>query len=437
MSETTRRRTVVDESTLALGIGQRIRAARVGAGLTQQQLAGDRYTKAYVSALEKGHAKPSMAAINYLAERLALPVSHFLAGPDARWDRLEADLLLASGQWQPAADAFQALADSTVDSAFRAEVLRGQAEALCRLGRGMDAIRPATEAMDLFRRLRRQRDAVLAGYWLANALYLAENTAEARSILRMLIDQVRAGLDVEPDLEMRLLTAASYVESWDGNHRTAVTFLEEARALAADLDDRRRAAFYSALATAYFESGDLEGAIRAGNQSLALFRAAAAEREASMLQNNLANAYLELGNLQRARQLATMARRDHERDGGERELATVLDTEARIQLASGNVTEGVELARRAMEAALASDNRKALADATVTMARASVAAGRPEQAIGMYADAAALLRERGSRSRLAEVVGEWADVVANLGDHEGAFSLAREALRGVAPRPPA
>ena len=41
---------------LARRIGQRIREARHRAGLTQQQLAGERYTKAYVSALETGIA---------------------------------------------------------------------------------------------------------------------------------------------------------------------------------------------------------------------------------------------------------------------------------------------------------------------------------------------------------------------------------------------
>lgn len=422
---------VVDDSSLALEVGQRIRAARVASGLTQEQLAAGRYTKAYVSALEKGKAKPSMAALNFLAERLRLPASHFVRGHDARWDRLEADLLLASGRWQEAADSYATLADSTVDSSFRAEVLRGQAEALCRLGRGLEAIRPATESMDLFRRLRRPRDAVLAGYWVANALYLAENAAEARSILRMLIDQVRGGLDVEPDLEMRLLTAASYVETWDGNHRVAVTYLEQARAQSVDLDDRRRAAFYSALASAYFASGDMEGAIRHGNQSLALYRAAEAEQESALIQNNLANAYLELGNLARAKQLAAVALRENEREGTGREMATVLDTQARIQLAGGKVSTAVDLARRAMEAALASENQKALADATVTLARASVQAGRLQAAIGMYEDAAVLLREHGSPARLAQVMGECADIVAMLGDHERAFHLTREALRGV------
>ena len=62
----TRRRVVVDQRALAQAIGTRIRAARLAAQLTQQELAGDRYTKAYISALELGHAKPSMAALDYL-----------------------------------------------------------------------------------------------------------------------------------------------------------------------------------------------------------------------------------------------------------------------------------------------------------------------------------------------------------------------------------
>jgi tetratricopeptide (TPR) repeat protein len=431
MSAITRRRTVVDDSPLARGIGERIRSARLNAGLTQQQLAEGRYTKAYVSALEKGRAKPSMAALNFIAGRLGLPAAHFLGADDGRWSRLEADLLLASGRWQEAVDAYEDLTRTASDRASRAESLHGEAEALCRLGRGMDAIKPATEALDLYRGLRRDHDAVLAGYWLANALYLAENAAEARSVLRMLLDQVRAGVSVSPDLQMRLLTGAAYVETWDGNHHAAVTYLEEARALSADMDDRRRAAFLSALAIAYYDSGDLEGALRAGNQSLALFRAADAQHETALLENNLANAYLAVGNLARATELVAEAHRRHERSGDDRELANVLDTEARISLAGGHVEAALELAGRAVAVANAADNRKALADAQLTIARAQVAAGRLREALELYEQAATGLRQHGSRARLAEVLSEWADVVAGLGNHEKAYQLTREALRGI------
>ncbi len=303
MVSTTRKRIKVDDSALAQRVGEKIKMARLAAGLTQQQLAEGRYTKAYISALENGHSKPSMAALNFIADRLGVPAAQFVASNTHGRLRLEADLLLASGQWQEALDAYEELLQSSTDRATRAETLRSQAEALCRLGRGMDAIRPATEALALFDSLGRETDAAAAGYWLANAQYLAENIAEARSVLRMLLDRVRAGVRVDPDFQIRLLTGASYVESWDGNHEAAVAYLEEARGLSADMDDRRRAAFLSALATAYVDRGDLEGAIRAGNQSLALFRSADAKYESALIENNLANAYLALGNLARASEL--------------------------------------------------------------------------------------------------------------------------------------
>src|SRR6478735_8458416 len=101
----TRTRIVVDDSVLASRIGARIRAARLAAAMTQQQLAAGRYTKAYISALEKGHAKPSMAALNFISQRLGLPASRFLADANSSWDRLSADLALASGDWLGAADA--------------------------------------------------------------------------------------------------------------------------------------------------------------------------------------------------------------------------------------------------------------------------------------------------------------------------------------------
>jgi tetratricopeptide (TPR) repeat protein len=293
----------------------------------------------------------------------------------------------------------------------------------------MEAITPAAEALELFDRSDRRRDAILAGYWLAYAQYLADNAAEARSILRMLLDRVRAGVEVESDVVMRLLTAAAYVETWDGKHQRAVTYLEEARGLTRDVDDRRRASFLSALASAYLHSGDIEGAVRTGSQSIALYRAFEAEHEVALVANNLANAYLAVGNLGRASELAAEAHREHEGVRGSRELATVLDTEARIKLAGGDTNGAIELAERAMAAAKAVDNQRALADAQLTLAQAATAEGRNEDAIRFYEGAAELLRASGSGLRLVTVLTEWADLLAAGGDHEQAYALTREALR--------
>ncbi|MDQ3447618.1 MAG: helix-turn-helix domain-containing protein [Chloroflexota bacterium] len=428
MRTLTRRRIVVDDSALALRIGGRLREARKHAGMTQQQLAEGRYTKAYVSALEKGHAKPSMAALNFFSGRLALPPSHFLGDPTSRWDRLDADILLASGSWQSALDAYDSILAQPLDRSLRAEALRGRAEAFCRLDRGAEAIASATESLETFHALGRERDAALVTYWLAYGQHLVDNTAEAAALLGGLLARLRAQDDLDPDLRVRVLIALSSLESTEEHHRSALGYLEEARVMAADLDDWRRAAFLSQLAYSYTGAGDVEAAIRTGVESLGLFRAAEAEREAAVLENYLALAYLRIGNVERASDFAAHARSRHTEDGNRRALAHVADTEAQIALAGGDTAAALRLSEEALGHAQASENRRAMVSSLLTRARAHVALGDPEAAVNTYSLAADEIREHGPRSRLKEALGEWAEVLASQGRHDMAYALTREAL---------
>ncbi len=61
-----------------MALGQRIRQARQEAGLSQRQLCGDMITRNMLSQIENGSAKPSMATLQYLADRLGKSVSFFL-----------------------------------------------------------------------------------------------------------------------------------------------------------------------------------------------------------------------------------------------------------------------------------------------------------------------------------------------------------------------
>ena len=85
----TRRVIVVDNSHVARRVGERIRQARTRVGLTQAQLAKGRYTAAYISALERGLAKPSMAALTFLSERLGVSVPDLVAEERPAASRLE------------------------------------------------------------------------------------------------------------------------------------------------------------------------------------------------------------------------------------------------------------------------------------------------------------------------------------------------------------
>lgn len=59
-------------------LGEKLRKARLEAGLSQRQLCGDAITRNMLSQIEHGTAKPSMDTLKALAARLGKPVSYFL-----------------------------------------------------------------------------------------------------------------------------------------------------------------------------------------------------------------------------------------------------------------------------------------------------------------------------------------------------------------------
>ena len=418
----------VDDSPLARQMGERLRKARLAAGLTQTQLAEPLYTKAYISALENGLSRPSMVALRHFATRLGIQASQLINDEPTAWARLEADLLLACGRWDEAIAAYRDLLESSPASGRRAEILRGMCEAMVRKGQVGDSIAYATEAAQLFRAGHREADAALAEYWVSAAHYLRENTTEAKAILHAILGRLRAGLKVEPDFQARILMALSSNESLEGNHSAALAYLEEVRGLDADLDDRRRASYLFDLAYSYRETGDFEAAVRAGIASLELFRRAEAERETGALENDLSMSYLALGNSARATDFAASARARFERLGDRWSLASVLDSQARIALARGAADEAVSCAEEALQTARATDNIKASVDALLTLARARRTLGDNAGGLAANEQAAELARAAGSPSLVHKALRDLADALAAAGDHERAYALMREAL---------
>jgi transcriptional regulator with XRE-family HTH domain len=425
----TRNVTVVDNSHVARRVGDRIRQARVRAGLTQAQVAEGRYTAAYISALERGLAKPSMAALAFLSERLGVPVPDLVAEERPAAARLEADLLLASGKPQDALDRYDALLETAVeDRRMRAELLRGRAEALCRLDRPADAVQPAAEAAELFDGLGAPVDAAWARYWLAGAHYLGDNIVEAQSILHALLAADRAGLQVAPDFRFRLLTQLGNTESWDGNPERALTYMEEARSLLGDISLRQRAAFLSGLSLQYRRAGDLERSIRVGHESLALYHAADADREEAVLEANLSMTFLELGSMAKAQSHLRHARTLAERHDDALILSEIAESEARLALASGDEAAADERAHAALVAAETGGSYLVAVGAHRTLGRLAQRRGDSGEADAAFGRAAELLRAHRSRGQLRDLLAEWAELRTAWGDERGANELYAEAL---------
>ncbi len=59
-------------------LGEKIRLARLEAGLSQRQLCGGEITRNMLSLIEHGTARPSMKTLAYLAHKLGKPIGYFL-----------------------------------------------------------------------------------------------------------------------------------------------------------------------------------------------------------------------------------------------------------------------------------------------------------------------------------------------------------------------
>lgn len=120
-------------------MGERIRQARIEAGLSQRQLAGDTMTRNMLSQLENGSANPSVATLRYLSEKLCKPMSYFL-GEDApkipEGEEMEqARAAFASGEYKRCLEMVEGL----TAEAFRLE--RELLEALAAMELARQAIR--------------------------------------------------------------------------------------------------------------------------------------------------------------------------------------------------------------------------------------------------------------------------------------------------------
>jgi len=414
-----------EDRDLAREVGARLKAARTRAGLTQRELAAPRYTKAYVSALENGLIKPSMAALRFLARRLGTVPEAFLADADTHWEQLDAELRLATGDWQAAADLFADILARDPAGLARGMCQLGLAEATYRLGRPFEAIGHASEARELLAAGHRAAEAQRATYWLAAAHHAANDPARARMLLEELLVATHSAAD--PELRVRILVALATTVSYNDEGSVAIGLLEEARRIGADLDDRRQATVLYTLAQSYRITGDLEAAVRNGTQSLALFRAVEARSETALIENELALTYLELGSIDAAQRHLEAGRTEMAAANDEYRMAHLADTEARIALARGDVERADRLSTEAAGLAERTGNARAGLSALLTAARAARLAGNPDRAAALLERAAAAA-ETAPPARLRDVLTEWSELAAESGDHARAYELTRRAL---------
>src|SRR6266496_3242330 len=147
----TERKTTASSATTRLG--DRLRQLRVSSNMTQTELAGDRFSKEYVSQIERGKTRPTHETVDWLASKLGVDAGFLERGVSAD-ERSRVEAMLARAEALTNAhqydDAIDELENSrTAVLATGATELEARAlstEAWARMERG--EVKPALELLD-------------------------------------------------------------------------------------------------------------------------------------------------------------------------------------------------------------------------------------------------------------------------------------------------
>jgi tetratricopeptide (TPR) repeat protein len=339
-------------------LGERVRQLRVAAGMTQTDLAGDRFSKEYVSQIERGKTRPTPETTAWLANRLGVDVGYLANGVsvDER-GRIEATLARAEAlsdahRYEEAVAEYEKVAPAvTATAASELEVRTLSGEAWARMQQG--EVQPAIELLirartlsegpnfsdvdrsDILYRLgvcRYKLSSISTALALFNEAYaLAERSDLPCDVLRSNIlayrsrcyrrqrDLQAAQEDVECALELaqslddrgtmaNVYLQASLVAERQGHWVLARTYAERAKAYYEDLNDNRNVAgLLNNLGGLNLMLGKPEEAIEYLKSSYSVALDSDSMSEAAHATGSLAAVHLEMNDYEQAEKFARQA----------------------------------------------------------------------------------------------------------------------------------
>jgi len=426
-------------------LGERVRSLRLAAGLTQSDLASDRFSKEYISQIERGKTRPTDATIAWLAERLGADPSYLAHGISAE-ERTRVETLVARAEalseahrYDDALAAFREARDGVESlgvASLRLRVLTGEAWALQQAGDASTAVELLVRARELSERPEFSdvdRAEVLfrlgACRWSLSsmqtaialfdeALALAEGSGLPCDLLRAdilgwrsrchrrLRDYVAAREDVERALELALdlgdrraiantYFQASLIAQRQGHWVLSRNYAQRAKELYQELNDERNVGrLLLALGGLTLLLGDDEGAVEHLKASYSRALDADSPADAAQALGGLATVHLRRGEYDQADGLAREALELLQgRDDYLHEICPSQLVLGRALMERGQLDEAEACFRAADSAAEQMASLSHRAEAWVALGDLAARRGDDRAAARLYRNAAEALQE--------------------------------------------
>jgi len=424
-------------------LGERVRALRVAAGMTQVELAGGRFSKEYISQIERGKTRPTESTIALLAERLGADPS-FLSSGVSTEERTKVEALLTRAEalseahlYSEAIEAFHEARPRLATawaSTLELRALAGEAWALQQQGDTRTAIELLIRAREVAESPEfSDVDRADVLFRLGVCRYKLSSIGTAVALLdEALLLAERSGLPCDL-LRAEILNWRSHCHRLQRDYVAAHEDVQHALELAQDLGDRRTIAntYFMASLIAQRQGHWVQSrgyAQRAKN----LYQELNDERNVGRLLLALGGLTLLLGDEDQAvEHLKESFSRALENDSPA-DAAQALGGLARVHLQRGEYDQADELARKAL--ALLDGREDYLHEvcpSQLVLGRALMERGRFYEAGDCFRAADAAAEQLASISHRTEAWVALGDLAARRGDDRESARLYRNAAEAL------
>jgi tetratricopeptide (TPR) repeat protein/DNA-binding XRE family transcriptional regulator len=424
-------------------LGERVRQLRVAAGMTQTQLAGDRFSKEYISQIERGKTKPTADTVDWLALRLGVDSSFLQSGVSAD-DRARAEAILARADALLDEHRFDdALAEygralpavlGTGAAELHVRALNGEGLALAQTGDVKSGLARLAESRAIVERPEfTDLDRADVLYRLGVCRTLLQSIATAVALFgEALALAERSGLPCD-QLRLGIFAWRSRCYRRQRDFEAAREDVERALELAEAMHDRR------ALGQAYFQASVL--AERDGHWVLARTYAEKAKSQyeeladranVGRLLNNLGGLEFLLGKPDEAVEHLKHAVAVALEIGRDDDAAKAVSSLAQVHLRTGDSTRAEEQALHALR--IIGDREDMLdeaGNAQLVLGRSLLDQGRLDEAETALTGAEELLSQLSSASHRAAAWIAQGDLATKRGDERRAAVLYRRAAEAL------
>jgi tetratricopeptide (TPR) repeat protein len=409
-------------------VGERLRAAREKAGLSQRQLSFPGCSPAYISRIESGDRIPSLQLLRELGRRLGVSEDYLATGSDSRFERgaglVEAEVLLRLNELEAAEEQYtEALKQAAGDSG-RAQALAGLGHIEFRRGNPRAAIERFESARALY------------GTDEARHPDLADNLGRAYAMVGELasaigvFERCRESAEQRGDtlLEIRFAVLLSHALIDSGNLGRAEELLGAALALGQSSDNPSvRAQLLWSQSRLQSERNDPEAAAGYARRALEILRLTEDTYRTARAHQLLAYIELDRGHAQEALDLLEEGWPLLEASANKLERAQYRLEEARALAKLGRSEEAAALAMH-ISGLISDAHPEDAARSYTVLAGVFEDLGDRGRARELYELAADLLESRNPSRYLIDVYSRLADIAEAEGRKEDAYELMKKAV---------